>query len=116
MARGCPVCTPARSRQLQGLLVTGTQRPGGEANEIGEQQRHLALPSPAAGPFGQRLPQLQHPQPGFPRRPRSLVEEPIGDARHGGSSVRTGHGERIAEPGSPGIARRKRYSRLTVLG
>ena len=109
-ARSRPRRPPRRrAAASSAALVAGLQRPGREADQVGEQQRHLPVAAPAAGGLGQRLPQLQPGQAdlldqalglGAQRRARRA---PIDlDRRSAGGR------QRVAELLVPGSRRRSR--------
>ena len=60
------------AQQLQRALVAGLQRPRGEADEVGEEDRQLALAVAAALRLRERLPQLQRAEAGLARDARAL--------------------------------------------
>ena len=79
------------AQQLQGGFVARPQRPGREADQVGEHQRHLTISRAAGDPFGQRLPELQRPEADLARRGVAL-EQPVRGARRGTWSANSGGG------------------------
>ena len=95
---GCFQRVADRPQQLERRRVPRFKGPCGEADEVREQQRELAVAAPAAGHLRQRLPQLQ---PGEPELLGDAVSlglqrrDPAGDHLHRGHA---GGRQGVSEP------------------
>lgn len=71
------------AQQRQGGVVARLQRPGGEPDQVGEDQRHLRIGRTTRDALGQRLPHLQHPEADLTRHRVAVPQQPVGRAgRH----------------------------------
>jgi hypothetical protein len=66
------------AQQLQRRIVAGLERPGREADKIGEEDDHVGRPAAATLRLRERLPGLQHPQSELSRRTGALQAK-LGD-------------------------------------
>ena len=85
------------SQQGQGGLVAGLQRPGGETDQIGEDQRRLGVARNPRHPLGQGLPDLQSTQTHLARRRGPISHQPVGRPRRGLRTTVACGGQRVAE-------------------
>ena len=85
------------AQQQQGVLVTRGQRPGREADEVGEEQGELRGLPAAAGALHRRVPDLKGAEGQLVRRPGLGVEEPVGDPCHHRGAVVARRAERVTE-------------------
>ena len=110
---GSTACATRRSSFK--VASSPAQRPGREAHQVGEDQRHLAVGGPARDPFGQCLPDLQCPQADFPRR-GVAVQQPVGGAGRGAWPAIPAADNGSPNSGSPGRARRARLTKAMTPG
>ena len=90
------------AQQLQGGVVAGPQRPGREADQIGEHDGRLGIGRAPRQPLGQGLPHLQAGEAHLARRGVTVGKQPVGRARSGARTALTGRRQRVAEVGIAG--------------
>ncbi len=90
------------AKQLQPEIVAGLECPVGEANEIGEDDRHALVTHLAFAAFGHRLPDLQRAQASLLEYSRPLLGELAEAPSHDAPRFRARGGKRVAVAGIAG--------------